>query len=1142
MNGEFDTASTPLFPGVTLLEASAGTGKTYAIEGLVLRLVAEYGVPLGGILACTFTNAATRELASRIRSRLLSALAPGAEDPVFRAAAGRVGEGLAHSRLVAASASFDSARIHTIHGFCSRVISEHAFESGALFGSRLAGDGAVLARASAADYCRRAALSAPITLLALRLAGGEPENLLAKGLLARGPERDMPLAPPGESFDAARSEAALDAALSEIRALWPSSREALFAFFLSKDANKPLRDAVPLVDRGMDSLARGGVLERSAVEAILALTPARIAAGTSKRAKAGAPDLPLFAACGAFRNRLDSAMAGLLRDYLDRAGSLVDEYRERASTLGFDDLIRLTARALREGGNLRAALRRRLSVALVDEFQDTDSLQWEIFRSLFAGDSSHSLFLIGDPKQAIYRFRGADVRAYLAAAAEAPRRHHLAVNWRSDEALVAAVNAVFSATAAPFGEGIAFSPVRACGRKNPEKDFAPGSGDCSPLHFALKPEDAGNTSEWMRGRLAQDVCALLSSGARVGPRPIGGGDIAVLVRSHRQAAAVCETLAGAGIPAVEESDESVFDSAEAGQLRDFLSAAREPSSPGLMRRVLADGLFLLDAEAIADGAESVAESVREFAADWEKSGFTAAFRKLERESGLRKRFLSRDGGERALTNLLHLAELLGAAEREERLGPGALSRWLSERIADKSLRGQDGHQLRLESDDSAVRVLTCHKSKGLEFPVVFAPFFPTKADGGREDFLVSRKGGASVLWYAAGGNLPEEVLREEEEESMSEETRLLYVLLTRARSRCTVYLAPESLSRGSLGGALSSVCGAEDAPGLFAALRALASAHPGAIGVSDAPLSGEKARYRRTEALPVLSFEPFPGTIDFRPLVTSFSALHGTAEAEAPEKEDARPAAAEEAELSGIAAFPSGASAGSFFHACLEKMNFADSSRWREEIAGRMKEAGFDEGKWLDLVAGNLSDVLNTPLSPGGPRLADLAPGELRREAEFFFPAHGADPGRMAQAFVAEGGALAACAPELRRLSPGRADGYLKGYIDLVFRSGNRLHVLDWKSNRLGASPADYTPGRMDAAMRQYAYYLQGALYALALRRQMAFRAPDWDYGRDFGEIYYVFLRGVERDVAGSGVVRFRPSAGLLDGLEAALGTKGGAL
>jgi exodeoxyribonuclease V beta subunit len=1137
----FDTARTPLQTGVTLLEASAGTGKTYAIEGLYLRFVAELGVPVPEILVCTFTNAATRELSTRIRARILAALSGG--DPVLAAAEETLGRDLVRRRLATAAASFDCARISTIHGFCSRVLAEHAFESGTGFGTALAENPGELSRTAAADFARRLTLRAPKTSLALRLCGRSVAEILAEALRLRGADAEMPLTPAVPAPDAQACDALLEARLGSVAEEWRRSAEAVTAFLRDgKRANLALRSEAGTILRGMESLAGGGVPEECAFEAIRLLTPESVAASTNRRSKEGAPQTPLFALCGEVMSFLDRFLTGVLGEFLSGSGTLLARLRSQSGSLDFDDLILLTAKALRgEGpGTLRSLLKARLRVGLVDEFQDTDILQWEIFRTLF-DDSAHSLFMIGDPKQAIYRFRGADVDAYLRAAGEAPRRYGLGVNWRSDGPLVRAVNSLFSATAEPFGAGIAFHPVESGGRTKPEKAFAPGSLPPEPMRFVLRGEGTLPTSAWMTARLATDVCECLASGATIGSRPVAGGDIAVIVRRHAQAQEVVRALAAAGVRAVEESDASVFDSDEAKSLLDLLKVAESPSDAGGLRRVLAGDIFRCSAREILDleGTNDSGAALLEFTRVLADAGFAAAFRRLERRTALRARLLATECGERSLTNLLHLEELLSGAEREEKLGAQGLCRWLALRIADPQSRPREGDELRLESDGGAVRVITCHKSKGLEFPIVFAPFFGGRGAMHRGRFAVRRGGKRPELHFAADGAFPPEVIEEETAEILREETRLLYVLLTRARSRCTVYLAEDALAEGTFGGSLRAVLGAEDFAGTAAALEACAAA-TGAISVRSEGDPAEAPRLLQEGVLPELSFSPFAGKINAPPFVTSFTGLCAGGEGEAPDRADslhAVPVAQEEA-LSGIAAFPRGPEVGTFFHSSLEKMNFAESSGWESVIRLGLAAAGLD-GADPATALDCLSSVLSTPLAPDGPVLLGSPEGDLRREEEFYFPARGVDFGKMADAYAAEGGPLADFAGRLRRMAPREVEGYLKGYIDLIFRSQGRFHILDWKSNWLGPSSADYAPEALHRAMVESAYYLQGALYALAFKKCMAFRAPQWNYGRDFGELYYVFLRGVEKGRPGSGVLSFRPSEKLLDGLAEALGSEG---
>jgi exodeoxyribonuclease V beta subunit len=1157
--GSFDISATAIVPQTTLLEASAGTGKTFTIEGLYLRLAIEIGVAASRILVCTFTKAATRELRARIRTRLRNArdeLRSGQIlDPALANCAQNPGEAL--RRAAAALADFDTAQIFTIHGFCSRVLSEHAFESGEGFDIGQTGEGARYARRSARDYARRTGVQAPVSSLCLALSGRNLEEDCFEAYRLRGADRDMPLRPEFEAWDdPAGMEKTIGGILGAIADSWRRESVEVLDFLRDKSrANAPLRNNADLVERAMNDLAKGSRPGAETTFAIGVLARAFIDDNCNKRSKQAAPHFEVSLFCDEFISAIDVVETTLVRGFMIGADAAIDEFCAAAGAIDYDGLLYKTARALRAGGesSLASVLRAKYVAGLVDEFQDTDSLQWEIFSRIFA-DERHYFYLIGDPKQSIYRFRGADVGSYLLAAERARNILTLGTNWRSDAPLVGAVNAVFSRTPRPFGEGIGFFPSRPSGAIDPARVFDPGPELAKePLHFVVLGGDgpigsAHVREQYLMANLCADIVALLTRGATIGTRPVEGGDIAVIVRTHAQAGVVRRALADVGVQAVEESDESVFDSEEAAAFSDLLAAALSRDDPREVKWVLSGLFFGEDAESLValredDAAwRGILDAFRDFSVSWEKFGVLRAFRELESRTGMRAKILSRPGGERVATNLLHVAELSGAAERGGKLDPAALCRWLDGMRLDETSRPKEGCEIRLESDAKAVRVLTGHKSKGLEFPIVFLPFLLERKKRDNRHYLLSRENGRRVLWIAPKALVPDGAFADDDRELREEEVRLLYVQLTRARSRCVAYLITEIVKDDAADLALPSVLGAADAKALVDSLEACAAQWPGAIAVErrhDLPRteplepSGSSAELVRRD---------FAGTIDVREMLTSFSALHAAGESvgeawvEAPDRSDFPARPSPEAALSGMAAFPRGAEAGTFLHACLERLDYSDEALWRGSIAAQMRIFGVDEAAWLDVVTKNLSDVVHTPLEASGPVLLGKKPLQVVREEEFYFPVRGVDTQKLAEAFARSGGCFARQAGEIAKIGARGVDGYLKGFIDLVFRDGGRVFLADWKSNWLGPDAASYAPERLEVEMARRLYFLQGCLYALAIDRSFSARTKGWDYERSFGGAYYVFLRGVDPARPGAGIVKFRPDRALLSGIAEALG------
>ncbi|MBN1403138.1 MAG: UvrD-helicase domain-containing protein, partial [Opitutales bacterium] len=995
MSIAFDIGSTPLRNGLNLLEASAGSGKTYTIEGLFLRLIVERNVPLREILVCTFTKAATRELRARIRERLqkgrVELEAGSASDAALCAAIQAAGldQRTALLRMAMALESFDQAQIFTIHGFCSRVLSEHAFESGCGFEMDLSGDTASLAGAIALDFRRKLNAEAPELLLFVENRGWELVKSCVDAMKARGADRDIQLRPEYAAAWHGPEQAAREMRelLQGIVAQWESDGEEILAFMQDqKRAKIALRNMADAVDFAMRELARGR-LSSMTLGAVETLTEANIEEGRIQRCKEPIPQTALFGMASRFGGLLAEARLGLVHTFMKEVDEAADRQREISGKLGFDDLLYQTSRALSAGGVLAGVLRSRYRVALVDEFQDTDRLQWGIFSKVFC-TPSHSLYIIGDPKQAIYRFRGADVHAYMEAASRADASLTLDTNWRSDEALVRAVNTLFSATEKPFGEdGIDFVPAKASGRIDEARAFSCGSVPPEPMRFVLpRPELERAGDSWALALLCEDILALLTGEARIGTRPVQGSDIAVIVPTHSDAAGVCAALAKLGVQAVEDSTQSVFDSAEARSVRDLLCAMLEAGNDGLRRWVMAGMLFGLDAAELARMDEDEKlwrrwdDAFHAFLRDWAESGIAAAFRAFELSTGLRPRVMGQPGGERSLTNVLHLVELLNDAEHRERLAPPALLQWLDRMRNDSAARPQDGHQTRLESDVRAVTVITRHKSKGLEFPIVFLPFENDVAALKKDQLIQSREEDGPALWLLPASGLDDDLRSQALREELNEDMRLLYVSLTRARNRCVVYVQRDTIEKSARQMALPVMLGASDWEGFVSAIERCKEAARDAFAIEyrDYPLALvplENAAHGEE-----LSCRHMRRRLDTRPMITSFSALHGDSARvatlpveELPDREDSPIAVADtDVELSGVAAFPKGTAAGSFFHACFEHVDFAAPEGWRAEVEKQLVLAGLDASQWLETALACMGEVLHTPLEKGGFALAGM--------------------------------------------------------------------------------------------------------------------------------------------------------------------------
>jgi exodeoxyribonuclease V beta subunit len=855
------------------------------------------------------------------------------------------------------------------------------------------------------------------------------------------------------------------------------------------------------------------------------------------------------------------------------------ERKERRGVLGFEDLLERVHSALagRAGGDLARALRERFRAVLVDEFQDTDPTQAEIFQRVFAV-GEHPMFLIGDPKQAIYSFRGADVFGYLAAR-EGARRFGMGQNWRSDPGVVAAVNAIFERPGAFFESGIGYQPVLPRPEAKDELVVPPERGS-SPLDIVFvrrtdpsKPVPKPKAKVGIARLTAADIAALLKSDARIGGSRVVESDIAVLTRTNDECFMIQEALREVGVHSVVIGDKSVFGSDEGTDLAFVLGAVLEPGRANLMRQALTTRLFGEDADAIAKIESDASrlqewlERFRSWNALWVERGFMRMFRALLAETGAPEKLLARPGGERRLTNVLHLAELLHRASVTEHLGPAALVGWLADQRNDESSARAEHTEIRLESDERAVRLLTTHKAKGLEFPIVYCPFlwaggiFPVSFP------LAFHDAGKAFIDVNHESKKRDKNREPAKREAFAEELRVVYVALTRAKRRTTIFwggfnrsggspmahllFPPSEKERGKV--PVSTRLDKISDEVLLAGLRELEAS--GAARVREMAWDFETTPLERGTG----EAKAFSALTVARPIrtwrrVDSFSALvrhvaHSPADdddvvkdrddgdvAKSPEGPPAPSDAGERIVLDG---FPRGRVSGDFFHAILEEIDFemADGADLLDVAERKFEAFGFARGTapvdvddLLAKVVKSIRHLLDTPIAPaGGLRLRDVAKARRFSELEFHVPvslfggapappntAPGAGAGQFDNKVLAAvfrdhpSAALpAAYAERVGRLGFEPLSGFLKGYIDLVFEHAGRFYVVDYKTNHLSDFVHEYDDERMTAAMGESHYFLQYHLYALAVSRFLARTVPGFDYERHFGGALYLFMKGM---------------------------------
>ena len=1162
--------------GVQLIEASAGTGKTFTLATLYTRLVIEQRLPVSAVLAVTFTEAATRELRGRLRGRLVVArdiaeafakdAPPELDESVaydHRLTLGLVASAVAVEgakrllrRLRLACEQMDLAPIHTIHGFCRRALSDHALEAGQpLLDRELLENETHLRRETALAFWRENSRDpgSAHTLLSLwkspdKLAGSLRDLLDVDVLLPpAGPIDAAPLA----ALATAREKLA-----NQFAVHGDSARELLRAATLNGDVNGAVSkdDAVDPVWQALRTWAQGDRSDDPAPDKLGRYSNSALKDKTNKsnkRKQPGAtPASPVFDAIEAWQRAWDAAQQVSLARRIAMVQAVrefsrirLQRLKDDAGLLGYDDMIRGVADALEgEGGERFAArLRAQFPVALLDEFQDTDPRQWMIFRRLFgdgvpdADDAPvRALFLIGDPKQAIYRFRGGDVFTYLDAETAADAKHLLDRNFRSRPAMLQAVEALFTLSGDDaFAQvGIVFDRVRAAGKCRDEHLLVQGQVAPALNVLRLPPGEDKEGIEETRDRAALAcvgaIHQLLDAGLRGSARLVdrGGqartlepGDIAVLVDTNDQAGRMQQWLARAGIPAVAAGRSSLYDSEEAQHLCWLLQAMLAPGDEQRMRAALATPLLGLDASALASlDSDAVAQRHwQDRMQHWRDRGHAhgpvALLGELCAENATR--LLAWPDGERRLSNYLQLGEALQGVPMPGLAGVLAA---LEERMAEADTRSDD-ELLRLASDAERVKILTLHKSKGLEFEIVFLPFVATNGHGraSRSPRMTKFHDGTRrvALLFPEKGD-PATACEAAEEHA--EDIRVLYVGLTRAR--LATWLAwgqAKDVGKTALAWLLHRDVGSAAVEKISEAaistrLALLKSRSPDAISLQDASTARQWAplAFAAPEATPAPAVAR--RLLDRDWWVHSFSQLTREDSGEDvrgaddespswPDPDDARFV---------------GSRFGNALHAALENVDFSAWLDWTNDapppgqqapLAQALRDFGYGGAGLLDdglsLLTRLVSETLNVPL-PEGTRLAAVPLVARRNEMEFHLSLAPTTVDRLLALLHRHGIVAQRRAFGARR----RLEGLLTGRIDLIYEASARYYVVDYKSNRL----RDYGQASLDQAVRDSEYDLQYVLYVLALHRWLRFRlGPDYRPETHLGGVRYLFSRGLDR-------------------------------
>lgn len=1049
--------------GTTVLEASAGTGKTYALAGLVTRFVAEGRATLDQMLLITFGRAASQELRERVRSQLLEAELALADPSRWRDDPGLLGhlvqgssDDIAgrHLRLRDALANFDGATIATTHQFCQLVLRSLG----------VAGD-----------------TDAGVTLV------------------------------------------------DDLRALVTEVVDDLYLNLFGSSADQP-------------PISRGTALE-IALKAV------------------GNPHTRLVP-----EKYAENSPEGVRVEFAQAVLAEVERRKRRLGILGYDDLLTRLAAALEDpDAPARRRMQRRWSVVMVDEFQDTDPVQWKVIDAAFNGHST--LVLIGDPKQAIYAFRGGDIATYLTAAATAGQRRTLDTNWRSDQPLVDCLQVVLGG--ARLGhQDIVVHPVAA----HHQGSRLAGAPSNAPFRLRVaRREQFGSARrksvpmEDLRDHIARDLAVdigrLLAADASYDDQPLRAGDVAVIVETHKDARVCREELARAGIPAVYSGDLDIFASQAAQDWLRLLEAFEQPHRSGLVRAAATTMFFGETAAGLRAGGEDLTDrtgqTLRAWADRLRTSGVAAVFEAAQ-VNGMTERVLAWRGGERDMTDLAHLAELLHETAHREGFGLPALLDWLREECAG---RGRTTERTRrLDSDAAAVQIMTVWVSKGLQYPVVYLPFAFNRHVVEDTELILFHEDGERCLDLGGKGHRGHRANQKQWRiEEAGDDIRLTYVALTRAQSQVVAWWAP---SWDEINGGISRLLrGRKQGEPIVPDTLPRATSDDEVLTwlrrwqqaggpVVEESLIAEEVGPVDEELPGGLAVGTFSREVDVAWRRTSYSGLIRAAdqqvsgvvsEHEESQLEDESvdpvptPDAAQTAALpSPMDGLPAGATFGSLVHAVLEEAD-PHAPDLQAELAARVREQlrFWRVDVTPDALATAMLPLHSTPLGPlvPGLTLGDLGRADRLRELDFEIPLAGGDLAaatdvRLVQLapllrkHLSADDPLLAYADRLEQPLLGQQSlrGYLSGSIDVVLRvphgGSHRFVVVDYKTNRLGepeepATSAEYGPDQLSAAMLHSDYPLQAMLYSVVLHRYLRWRLPGYDPEVHLGGVVYLYLRGM---------------------------------
>jgi len=1172
--------------GINCIEASAGTGKTYTISHLYLRLIIEKGLSIDNILVVTFTNAATDELRSRIRLLITIArdmLEERCDASVQKNYAElytylhllcnkdissnyRTDKETIKEKLQLALSDIDKAHIYTIHSFCSRTLNEFAFESRSLFGSQLVEDESPYIRRVVEDFYYTTIAPLGEEFVALFYQGKKDfVNWLLK-LLRKLPDDPHIRILPQITFEPQELKQQLHLLtkkIETIRERFTKDFDAIKENYYKALAQKVLNgrsykeDDIFILQEAILMLTIYTALDDEINKSINKFSISGFVSKLIGQYKEGkkAYDwhefFKLLEECRKIIINIKIQIIAAYREFIDYSELQYTQYRERWNIISFRDILKDMQKALAQGTESPLALRvrARFKAALIDEFQDTDPLQYSIFTTIFKKEG-YTLYIIGDPKQAIYSFRGADVFAYIKARKSADNIYTLHKSHRSTPSLTRAINYIFDRLQNPF----IFSEIH----------YYPVESQIQDLNFfknALhiwfiennkeKNIPIGVARKIIAKNMASEILKLVKSSITINGKTLQYSDIAILVSKHTEAELVQGVLRQYGINSVLYSRHSIFATPEVWELLHVLEAILHPSSTTAIKRAMVTSLFgycgndiiQMEQQGSLDGIKMQCATYLNV---WKSKGFIVMMQHLLHDGSIvnkkndidtvAKNILQYTDGERVITNILHCAEILADTERRKKLDPLTLVEWLKRAMYVAA--DVEDQQLRLESDANAVKIVTIHASKGLEYPIVFCPylfnvssldeifvFHDIEDDNYKTNISFKfNKNQNEEKTLLFGDDEYEQIKFIAECEQLAESLRIAYVAITRAKYKCYIgwgninttkksalrYLFHFNNSTDSIANFINGIDRTSEE--LLKDLKTIEEQSGSVVTV----------QCIKDEVLPV------PGTVQLHQMqpqsiktlkksiqpgwqLTSYTSLSYKREDERSDELQAPVIITEEIKERSIFTFPAGSIPGLCIHKIFETIEFdADNKEIARAVSDILKKYNIDT-MWTEVIAKMVNNVLTVPLKPKFASLSRIQSNRRRNEVEFYYPIDHLDSKRLIQLFREHSLFTLKYANALEQLNFADISGFMHGYIDMVFEYENAYYIVDWKSNLLGTSIEAYHINKLDDAVGSHLYFLQYSIYTVALHRYLKLvLGKTYNYEKNFGGVFYIFVRGVD--------------------------------